>query len=101
MFKVGGMPCFKVKKKPSCKHWTSTGLQNDFTKDRNAVAKQDGYFYGGGYRMDIKSQMVFTSIHSPDTNRVLGSQGTVVAPFEEPPVSLVISIQRVILLLPV
>lgn len=51
--------------------------------------------------MDIKSQMVFTSIHSPDTNRVLGSQGTVAAPSEEPPVSLVMSIQRVILLLPV
>lgn len=45
VFKVGGMPCFKVKKKPSCKHWTSTGLQNDFTKDRNAVAKHGEYFY--------------------------------------------------------
>lgn len=47
MFKVGGMPCFKAKKKPSCKHWTSTGLQNNFTKVRNAVAKQGECFYEG------------------------------------------------------
>lgn len=35
----------KWKKKPNCKHQTSTALQNDFTKKRNAVAKEGQCFY--------------------------------------------------------